>query len=155
SFKVERGTIFAIVGGSGCGKSTLLRHIVGLLQPASGRVELEGVDYWAAHEAARNKLRRQLGMLFQSPALWSGTSLLQNGCPPLELPSGLDAAAREKRAREVLEWVGLEAFAKYYPSDLSGGMKKRAGIARAIVAEVPLLLLDEPTSGLDPISSRR
>ena len=155
SFKVERGTIFAIVGGSGCGKSTLLRHVVGLLRPASGRIELEGVDYWGADESTRVQLRRRLGMLFQSAALWSGMSLLENVCLPLELHTELDLAARQKRAHEVLEWVGLEAFAKYYPADLSGGMKKRAGIARAIVAEAPLLLLDEPTSGLDPISSRR
>ncbi len=155
SFTVEPGTIFAIIGGSGCGKSTLLRHLVGLLRPAAGRVEYEGVDYWASDQDTRERLRRRLGMLFQSAALWSGMTLLENVSLPLELHTELDAPARRAKAQEVLAWVGLEKFGKYYPADLSGGMKKRAGLARAIVAEPPLLMLDEPTSGLDPISSKR
>ena len=95
------------------------------------------------------------GMLFQSAALWSGMTLLENVCLPLELHTELDVPARSPRRRKCLAWVGLEKFGKYYPADLSGGMKKRAGLARAIVAEPPLLMLDEPTSGLDPISSKR
>ena len=156
SFKVERGTIFAVMGGSGCGKSTLLRHVVGLLAPQGGRVLLEGVDYWTADEATRATLRSRLGMLFQSAALWSSMTLLENVCLPLEQrPEPMEAGAREARGREVLSWVGLENFAHYYPADISGGMKKRAGLARAIAAEPPLLLLDEPSAGLDPISSLR
>ena len=156
SFTVERGTIFAVMGGSGCGKSTLLRHIVGLLAPAGGRVLLEGSDYWAADDATRSRLRSRLGMLFQSAALWSSMTLLENVCLPLEQRAEpMEPAAREARGREVLSWVGLDEFASYYPADLSGGMKKRAGLARAIAAEPPLLLLDEPSAGLDPISSLR
>lgn len=156
SFKVEKGTIFAIMGGSGCGKSTLLKHLVGLLPPAAGTVAYEGTDYWAADDAGKAQLRAGFGMLFQSAALWSSMTLLENVCLPLEQhKKAMDAAQREARAREVLEWVDLAKFADFYPSDLSGGMKKRAGLARAIATEPPLLFLDEPSAGLDPISSKR
>ena len=155
SFKVEKGTIFAIMGGSGCGKSTLLKHLVGLLEPAGGSVTYNGTNYWAADEAERNRLRAGFGMLFQSAALWSSMTLLENVCLPLEQHSKFDETQREARAREVLEWVDLAKFADFYPADLSGGMKKRAGLARAIAAEPPLLFLDEPSAGLDPISSKR
>lgn len=155
SFTVERGTVFAIMGGSGCGKSTLLRHLIGLLCPARGRIEYGGVDYWQGDDAQRIRLRMGFGMLFQSAALWSSMTVLENVCLPLERHGKLDAQQREARAREVLEWVGLERFADFFPADLSGGMKKRAGLARAIAAEPPLLFLDEPSAGLDPISSVR
>jgi phospholipid/cholesterol/gamma-HCH transport system ATP-binding protein len=155
SFQVERGTIFAIMGGSGCGKSTLLKHLVGLLPPAKGSVKYNGVDYWTADDAGQAKMRTGFGMLFQSAALWSSMTILENVCLPLEQQGKLDEAGREKRAREVLEWVDLGKFADFYPSDLSGGMKKRAGLARAIGTEPPLLFLDEPSAGLDPISSKR
>ena len=155
SFKVEPGTIFAIMGGSGCGKSTLLKHLVGLLPPAKGCVAYHGVDYWAADEAAQSELRAGFGMLFQSAALWSSMTILENVLLPLARQGKLDAAQREARAREVLEWVDLAKFADFYPADLSGGMKKRAGLARAIATEPPLLFLDEPSAGLDPISSKR
>lgn len=155
SFKVERGTIFAIMGGSGCGKTTLLKHLIGLLAPAKGRVAYNGVDYWSADESGKASLRTGFGMLFQSAALWSSMTILENVCLPLEKQGRLDAAQREARAREVLAWVELGEFADFYPSDLSGGMKKRAGLARAIATEPPLIFLDEPSAGLDPISSRR
>jgi phospholipid/cholesterol/gamma-HCH transport system ATP-binding protein len=155
SFQIEKGTIFAVMGGSGCGKSTLLRHLVGLLAPASGRITYQGVDYWSSDDAQRAKLRAGFGMLFQSAALWSSMTILENVCLPLERHTTLDAAARERRAREVLEWVALAEFADFFPADLSGGMKKRAGLARAIAARPPLLFLDEPSAGLDPISSKR
>jgi phospholipid/cholesterol/gamma-HCH transport system ATP-binding protein len=155
NFTVEKGTIFAIMGGSGCGKSTLLKHLVGLLPPAKGSVQYEGVDYWAADEAAQTSMRRGFGMLFQSAALWSSMTILENVCLPLEQQGKLDEAQREARAREVLEWVDLAQFADFFPSDLSGGMKKRAGLARAIGTEPPLLFLDEPSAGLDPISSKK
>ncbi len=152
---VEPGTIFAIMGGSGCGKSTLLKHLVGLLPPAAGHVSYHGVDYWDADDAVRERLRAGFGMLFQSAALWSSMTLLENVCLPLEQHTALDARQREARAREVLDWVDLAGFAGFYPSDLSGGMKKRAGLARALAAKPPLLFLDEPSAGLDPISSKR
>ena len=155
SFTVQAGTIFAIMGGSGCGKSTLLKHLIGLLPPASGQVLHGGTDYWAADGEGRKRLRAGCGMLFQSAALWSSMTLLENVCVPLAALTDLDPQHRQARAMEVLGWVELETFAAYRPSDLSGGMKKRAGLARAIASSPPLLLLDEPSAGLDPISSRR
>jgi phospholipid/cholesterol/gamma-HCH transport system ATP-binding protein len=143
------------MGGSGCGKSTLLKHMVGLLPPAAGTVRYNDVDFWAADEAGKDRLRAGFGMLFQSAALWSSMTIAENVMLPLELHSKLDAKQRDAKAREVLEWVGLAEFADFYPADLSGGMKKRAGLARAIAAEPPLLFLDEPSAGLDPISSRK
>ena len=155
SFQVEKGTIFAIMGGSGCGKSTLLKHMVGLLPPAAGSVSYGGLDYWQCDDEQQSKLRAGFGMLFQSAALWSSMTLLENVCLPLEQHTTLDATQRDRRAREALEWVALGEFADYFPSDLSGGMKKRAGLARAIATQPPLLFLDEPSAGLDPISSKR
>ena len=155
SLEVEKGTIFAIMGGSGCGKSTLLKHMVGLLPPASGAVTYDGVDFWTSDAAGRDQLRAKFGMLFQSAALWSSMTVLENICLSLAQQTKLDAKEQEARAHEVLEWVDLADFAGFFPSDLSGGMKKRAGLARAIAAEPQLLFLDEPSAGLDPISSRR
>jgi phospholipid/cholesterol/gamma-HCH transport system ATP-binding protein len=155
SFTLERGKIFAIMGTSGCGKSTLLRHLVGLLRPFKGHVAFDGVDYWDADEAEQARMRSHIGMLFQSAALWSSMTLMENVCLPLEQWSGMDLGQRESRAREVLQWLGLSKFAEFYPADLSGGMKKRAGLARAIVTRPALLFLDEPSAGLDPISSKR
>jgi phospholipid/cholesterol/gamma-HCH transport system ATP-binding protein len=118
-------------------------------------VSYNGVDYWQCDDAQQAQLRAGFGMLFQSAALWSSMTLLENVCLPLEQHTKLDATQRDRRAREALEWVALAEFADYFPSDLSGGMKKRAGLARAIAAQPPLLFLDEPSAGLDPISSKR
>lgn len=155
SFEVEPGTIFAIMGGSGCGKSTLLKHLIGLLAPEHGTVQYDGQDYWHADDAARTKLRQGFGVLFQSAALWSSMSVIENVLMPLEQHTDLKEDERIERAREVLSWVGMEDSADVSPADLSGGMKKRAGLARAIAAKPRLLFLDEPSAGLDPISSRR
>ncbi|RZI83320.1 MAG: ATP-binding cassette domain-containing protein [Rubrivivax sp.] len=155
TFEVEPGTIFAIMGGSGCGKSTLLKHLIGLLEPAQGQVLYDGEDYWQSGDETRTKLRQGFGVLFQSAALWSSMTVLENVLMPLEQHTQLNEEERIARAHEVLSWVGLEESAKVSPADLSGGMKKRAGLARAIAAKPRLLFLDEPSAGLDPISSRR
>lgn len=159
SFEVAPGCIFAIMGGSGCGKSTLLKHLIGLIEPASGDVLYDGVDYWRSEPATRTLLRADFGVLFQSAALWSSMTVLENVLLPMQqqnqLNPRLSEAEQIKRAREVLSWVGMAEFADYAPSDLSGGMKKRAGLARAVATEPRVLFLDEPSAGLDPISSRR
>jgi phospholipid/cholesterol/gamma-HCH transport system ATP-binding protein len=154
SFEVEPGTIFAILGTSGCGKSTLLKHLLGLIEPAGGQILYDGTDYWASENAARLSLRAGFGALFQSGALWSSMSVLDNVLLPLEQQASLDAPAREARARETLSWLGMAAFADYRPADLSGGMTKRAGLARAIAPQPRLLFLDEPSAGLDPSSAK-
>lgn len=154
-FEVEAGTIFAIMGGSGCGKSTLLKHLIGLLCPAQGQVLYDGQDYWQSSEDERVKLRSGFGVLFQSAALWSSMTVLENVLLPLEQHTDLSESERIDRAKEALSWVELADYADYSPADLSGGMKKRAGLARAIAAEPRLLFLDEPSAGLDPISSKR
>ncbi len=159
SFDVEPGRIFAIMGGSGCGKSTLLKHMIGLLEPASGEVSYDGVDYWHADPAARTQVRAGFGVLFQSAALWSSMTVLENVLLPMQQQNRQhqrwSEAEQVERAREALSWVGMAEFADYAPSDLSGGMKKRAGLARAVATEPRVLFLDEPSAGLDPISSRR
>ncbi|WP_375184847.1 ABC transporter ATP-binding protein [Aquabacterium sp.] len=155
SFDVAPGVIFAIMGGSGCGKSTLLRHMIGLLEPAAGHIAYDGCDYWQADEQERTRIRKQFGVLFQSAALWSSMSVLDNVLLPLEQLTDLSASEREDRAREALGWVGLADAAAVQPAQLSGGMRKRAGLARAIVTQPRLLFLDEPSAGLDPVSSRR
>ncbi len=153
SFDIEPGTIFAVMGGSGCGKSTLLKCLIGLLPPADGQVLYREQDYWASNEATRNQLRADIGVLFQSAALWSSMTVLENVLLPLEVQGTLPKAQHEARALEALEWVGMAAARDRLPADLSGGMKKRVGLARAIVARPHLLFLDEPSAGLDPISS--
>lgn len=155
SFSVEPGRIFAIMGGSGCGKSTLLKHLIGLLVPAAGSVCYDEVDYWQADEATQRAVRAGFGVLFQSAALWSSMSVLDNVLLPMQQQARWTPAEQRERALEVLSWVGLADFADYAPADLSGGMKKRAGLARAVATEPRVLFLDEPSAGLDPISSRR
>ncbi|WP_084544633.1 ABC transporter ATP-binding protein [Derxia gummosa] len=155
SFDVEPGRIFVVMGGSGCGKSTLLKHMIGLIEPAAGSIAYEGADYWRADDRKRLQMREHFGVLFQGAALWSSMTLLENVCVPLERQGRLDAPAREAKARELLGLVGLGRFADFFPADISGGMKKRAGLARAIAGEPRLIFLDEPSAGLDPISSKK
>lgn len=155
SFDVAPGTIFGVLGGSGCGKSTLLRSLMGLHRPSGGQVCIDGDDFWAASPDRQQALRAQMGVLFQSAALWSSMTTLENVMLPLAQLKGWPEARCREVALETLGWVGMAEAAHRLPAELSGGMKKRVGLARAIVAQPRLLFLDEPSAGLDPISSVR
>lgn len=155
SFAVSRGEVVALIGGSGSGKSVLLREIIGLVRPTAGRIELLGTDVWQSGPEAMNELRRHFGVLFQDGALFSSLTLAENIAVPFVEHTDL---ARELIAPLVgfkLALVGLPPdAATKYPAQLSGGMRKRAGLARALALEPDLLFLDEPTSGLDPVGAR-
>ncbi len=153
SMEVFRGEIVIVAGGSGVGKSTLLRHMVGLSRPASGRVEINGVDITAASGENLRALRRQTGMLFQSSGLLSSMTLAENVALPLVEYTDMDASCIEAIVRMKLALVGLLGYEDHLPEALSGGMKKRAGIARAIALDPDVLFFDEPFAGLDPITS--
>jgi phospholipid/cholesterol/gamma-HCH transport system ATP-binding protein len=152
---VEQGKVTALIGGSGTGKSVLLKEIIGLLRPASGTIRLFGEDVWNVSEDKLMELRRRFGVLFQDGALFSSLTVEQNVALPLHEHTRLAPAECQELARLKIVMAGLPASAgSKMPSELSGGMRKRAALARALVLDPELLFLDEPTSGLDPISAR-
>jgi len=153
TFAVKRAEIFFIIGGSGCGKSTLLRHMIGLKQPAKGSVKYFGRDFTHATAAERQELLRSFGVLYQSGALWSSMTLRENVALPLELLTDLDRRERDEIVAIKLAQVGLAGYEDYFPSEISGGMKKRAGLARALALDPGIVFFDEPGAGLDPITS--
>lgn len=153
NYQVNKGDIFIIMGGSGCGKSSMLRVLTGLLAPQKGQVVINGVDMTGSDEQAIQKIREKSGILYQSGALFSSMTLAENIALPLQQYTDYSPATIRELAHLKLALVGLAGFDDFYPSEISGGMKKRAGLARALALDPDIVYFDEPSAGLDPISS--
>ena len=153
SFEIFKGEIFVILGGSGCGKSTLLKHMIGLLPPISGDVIILGENLCTAHGQEKNQILQKIGVAFQGGALFGSMTVMENIMLPLKEFTSLPISAMEEIARIKLKLVGLEKAAFLMPSELSGGMKKRAALARPMALDPSIIFLDEPSAGLDPITS--
>jgi phospholipid/cholesterol/gamma-HCH transport system ATP-binding protein len=154
TFDINKGDVFVIMGGSGCGKSTLLRHLIGLHRPAGGSVLYGETNFWTADDIERRRIMKNFGVLYQQGALWSSLTLAENVMVPLEEYTDLKLADMREIASLKLALVGLAGFEDFYPSEISGGMRKRAGLARAIAMDPEILFFDEPSAGLDPISAK-
>jgi phospholipid/cholesterol/gamma-HCH transport system ATP-binding protein len=155
SFSVNKGDIFIVMGVNGCGKSTLLKSLIGLKTPTKGKVLYYGKSFWDEDEAGQQNIMRRFGVLYQGGALWSSLTVGENIALPLQLYTKLSGQQIQEVVALKLSLVGLEGYEDYFPSGISGGMRKRASLARAIALDPDIIFFDEPSSGLDPINARK